>query len=88
MYLKGARMKKTIFSALALVICLVASGAQAADRGPLKYAEGQYDAASGAYTVVRGDDLDAIAERFGVTVAELKEANDVRQGLFLRSQPP
>jgi arylsulfatase len=39
------------------------------------YAEGQYDAGSGVYTVVKGDDLAAIAERFGVAVAELKSQN-------------
>ncbi|MDZ7622408.1 MAG: LysM domain-containing protein [Candidatus Competibacteraceae bacterium] len=50
---------------------LVFGRRQAADKGPLKYAEGQYEAASGAYTVVKSDDLAAIAERFGVTVARL-----------------
>ena len=38
-------MKKSIRLTLVLLAGLVAGGVQAADRGPLKYAEGQYDAA-------------------------------------------
>ena len=45
-------VKKPIISALVLLASLAFSGVQAADRGLLKYAEGQYDAASGVYTVV------------------------------------
>ena len=69
------RTRRGICSALVIVACLTAGGVQAADKGPLKYAEGQYDAATSAYTVVKSDDLDAIAERFGVAVAELKSQN-------------
>ncbi len=69
------RLRWNLHLTLILVAGLVAGGAHAADRGPLKFAEGSYDAASGVYTVVKGDDLDAIAERFGVAVAELKSQN-------------
>ena len=68
-------MKKPICLTLVLLAGLVVASVQAADRGPLKHAEGQYDAASGVYTIVKGDDLAAIAERFGVTVADLKAQN-------------
>ena len=68
-------MKKPICLALILVVGLVAGGAQAADLGPRHHAQGQYDATTASYKVVEGDDLDAIAERFGVAVAVLKEQN-------------
>ena len=70
-------MKKMVCLAVVLLAGLVAGGARAADRGPLKYAEGAFDPATGAYTVVKGDDLDAIAARFGVPVAELKAQNQL-----------
>ncbi len=62
-------------TACALVLLLCASSAQAADSGVRHHAEGQYDAASAVYVVSVGDDLDAIAERFGVSVTELKAHN-------------
>ncbi len=62
-------------TAMAVLVCLGAGAVQAADQGPRRYAEGVFDAASGAYMVVKGDDLAAIAERFGITVADLKEGN-------------
>lgn len=68
-------MKKPIISALVLLAGLVTGGVQAANQGSLKYTEGPYDAASGVYTVVKGDNLAAIAERFGVTASELKSQN-------------
>lgn len=49
--------------------------ADAGDTGPRPRAEGSYDAAIATYQVVKGDDLSAIAERFGVSVAGLKDAN-------------
>ncbi len=63
-----------VSAVLALVVCFAAD-AQAADTGPHRHAQGQYDAATAIYGVVAGDDLDAIAERFEVTVAELKVRN-------------
>ncbi len=88
-------MKKPVYLALVLLVGLAFGGVQAADRGPLKYAEGQYDAASAVYTVVKGDDLDAIAERFGVAVAELKAQNklvsakvEVGQKLVIAASAP
>jgi arylsulfatase len=68
-------VNKPVFSALALLACLAFGAVQAADQGPRRYAEGAFDAATGAYTVVKGDELAAIAQRFGVTVAELKAQN-------------
>jgi hypothetical protein len=47
----------------------------AADHGPQRHAEGDYDARTGTYQVVKGDDLIAIGQRFDVTVDELKVQN-------------
>ncbi len=68
-------MKRVICSILALLACLVFGSVQAADTGPRPHAQGQYDAATATYGVVADDDLAAIAERFGVAVAELKAQN-------------
>jgi hypothetical protein len=68
--------------ALAVLACFIFGSAQAADSGPHKHAEGQYDAASGSYSVAPGDDLDAIAERFGVSVTELKTLNKLESNLI------
>ena len=52
------------------VLGLVGAGAlAAADSGPRQHAEGQYDASTDTDTVVAGNDLTGIAERFGTTVA-------------------
>ena len=67
-----------VFTTLALAACFAAGSVQAADSEPRRHAEGTYDAASGVYTVVAGDDLSTIAERLGVTVAALKEQNKLR----------
>ena len=65
-------------AALTLLLGIALGGvAQAGDAGPRHHAEGTYDAASATYQVVAGDDLAAIAERFGVTVPELKAANQL-----------
>ena len=58
-----ARHSSMAACALALLLCL--DGAEAADSGPRHHAEGQYNAADATYTVVKGDDLAAIAERLG-----------------------
>ena len=68
-------MKRLGVTALTLLLGLGLGAAQAADQGPRHHAEGEYDATTATYTVVKGDDLAAIAERFGVTVAELKAGN-------------
>jgi arylsulfatase len=67
-----------VFTILAVAACFAFGSVQAADSGPRQHAEGSYDAASGVYTVVAGDDLSTIAERLGVTVAALKEQNKLR----------
>ena len=42
---------------------------------PPKHATGYYDPAAHVYTVAEGDDLYAIAKRFGVTVETLRKDN-------------
>jgi hypothetical protein len=66
---------------LAAVAFLGAASVQATDGGPRHHAEGRYDEARATYTVVRGDDLDAIAERFGVGPAQLKAINKLSTDL-------
>ncbi len=65
-----------------VVFWLCLSVAQAADTGPRRHAEGAFDASGAVYTVVAGDDLDAIGARFGVTVEALKAANDLASDLI------
>ncbi|MCB1823561.1 MAG: DUF1214 domain-containing protein [Candidatus Competibacteraceae bacterium] len=62
---------------LALLFGLGLGTAQADDMGSRHHAEGRYDAANATYQVVAGDDLDAIAERFGVTPQALTNANNL-----------
>lgn len=66
---------------LSLLAGLLLGVVQAADQGPLKYAEGQYETSSGMYTVVEDDDLTGIAERFGTSVPDLKAANNLGSDL-------
>ncbi len=86
------RVPRYLFVALAMTLFLGVSGVQAADGRPRHHAEGTLDTAAGIYEVVKGDDLDAIAERLGVTVQALKDANkldsdviDVGQKLVIAS---
>jgi LysM repeat protein len=60
------------------LVCLAAGSVQATDTGPRHQAEGPFAAATGTYVVVRDDDLDAIAQRFGVTLEELMKGNKLR----------
>ena len=48
---------KTVFSILALAVCLAIGSAQAADQGPRHHARGEYDTVTSTYVVVKGDDL-------------------------------
>jgi LysM repeat protein len=65
-------------AALVWATCLVlAAGALAADGGPRHHAQGGYDAATGIYTVVSGDELGAIALRFGVSISALEQQNSL-----------
>ena len=61
--------------ALALLLCCALAGARAADLGPRPQAQGRFDPGTAIYVVVAGDELGGIAERFGVSVAELKGRN-------------
>ncbi|MCG6862337.1 MAG: LysM peptidoglycan-binding domain-containing protein, partial [Chromatiaceae bacterium] len=88
------RMRRYIKWALTLIVCFVAGGLQAADSGSRHHAQGTFDAATGTYEVAKGDDLDAIAERFGVTLQELTKANklssteiEVGQKLAIPGEP-
>lgn len=63
---------------LVLAGCLVfVMAVQAADGGPRHHAEGSYDPATGLYQVAPGDDLGAIASRFGVSLAALEQQNNL-----------
>ncbi|WP_296810703.1 DUF1214 domain-containing protein [Thiocapsa sp.] len=80
---------------IALVCLGVAGTVQAGDSGPRRHAEGQYDPATATYRVVKDDDLTAIAERLGVSVAELRAANglgsdriDIGQALRIATDSP
>jgi arylsulfatase len=65
-------------STILVLLLFVGGGAPAqADQGPRHHAEGTFDVATSTYTVVKGDDLDGIAERFGVTVKELVKVNQL-----------
>lgn len=44
---------------------------------PPEHAKGYFNPDSGDYTIVTGDDLYAIAERFGTTVEKIKEVNEL-----------
>ncbi len=69
---------RRVSAALAVMACVLMASAQASDSGPRHRAEGHYDATSSTYTVARGDNLDAIAERFGIGLTELKAVNKLR----------
>ena len=56
---------------------LLASHTVAADNGPGAHARGGFDAATGVYTVVSGDTLGAIAARFGMSLAQIDQQNDL-----------
>jgi hypothetical protein len=74
----GYRCGKPLgLTALALLFGLGLGMAQADDTGPRHHAEGRYDAANSTYQAVAGDDLEAVAERFGVTVQGLTKANNL-----------
>jgi hypothetical protein len=68
-------IRKWRIAVLALVFGLAVGTAQAADLGSREHAEGRYDAGNSTYLVVRGDELDAVAERFGVSLKELMKVN-------------
>ena len=68
-------MRKPIFLAVALGVCLGFGGAQAADQGARHHAQGEYDSVTATYVVVEGDDLIAISERFELPLDALKTHN-------------
>jgi len=77
---------KVACSVLALSACLAFSSAQAADQGARHHAEGDYDAATGTYEVVKGDDLIKIGERFEVPLDSLKAENNLSSDLIKPGQ--
>ncbi len=55
----------------------IGSALAAEDSGPRQHAEGQYEASTNTYTMVAGDNISEIAERFGTTVGELEKLNQL-----------
>jgi len=72
-------MNKLVLFPIVMAVLFVGapSSASAADEGRRPHAQGQYDPAAAVYVVAPGDDLQDIAGRFGVTVADLREWNDL-----------
>ena len=79
---------RTLSLVVALAGGLTLAGAMAADQGPRHHAEGQYEAAAARYVVTAGDDLTAIAERFGIPMAELKSQNKLASNTIEAGQKP
>ena len=77
---------RRVSASLAMFVCLCVGGAWAADSGPRHHAEGIFDAADSTYSVVPGDDLEAIARRFGIDVANLKTMSDLKSDLIEAGQ--
>lgn len=63
-------------------LLVFSGGTQAADSGPRAHAQGSFDAATGIYTVASGDDLGAIAERFGLRLSTLEQQNNLDSDLI------
>ena len=76
--LRAKVLATTVAAMLSGAMLFGASVAVAADTDPIAGARGDYDAAAGTYTVGAGDNLSAIAKRFGMSVGELETANDLR----------
>ncbi len=66
---------KAVCSAVSLSACLGAGVTYAADQGVRHHAQGQYDTVTATYTVIEGDDLIAIGERFEIPVEALQKLN-------------
>ncbi len=66
---------KTPALCLLLFSILCVGGVLAVDTGPRAHARGSFDAATGVYTVVGGDDLGPIAARFGMSLAQIEQQN-------------
>jgi hypothetical protein len=71
---------------LALTACLSIGSALAADQGARHHAKGEYDAATGTYEVVKGDELIKIGERFEVPLDTLKAENDLSSDVIKPGQ--
>ena len=76
--LRAKVLASTVAALLSGAMLFGASVAVAAETDPIAGARGDYDAAAGTYTVGAGDNLSAIAKRFGTSVGELETANDLR----------
>ncbi|MGE5152934.1 MAG: LysM peptidoglycan-binding domain-containing protein [Bdellovibrio bacteriovorus] len=69
-------------------ICLACAwGILAADGGPRHHAQGGYDAQTGIYRVAPGDELGAIARRFGVSASALEQQNGLSSSEIQVGQP-
>ncbi len=75
----GGRVRGALArSGLALAFALAVTAAlQAADGGPRPHAEGSYNASAGTYQVAPGDNLGAIAQRFGLSLSTLEKQNNL-----------
>ncbi|MGB5831444.1 MAG: haloacid dehalogenase-like hydrolase [Thiohalocapsa sp.] len=77
---------KAACSVLALTACLAIASVQAADQRARHHAKGEYDAATGTYEVVKGDELIKIGERFEVPLDTLKAENDLSSDVIKPGQ--
>ena len=73
-------------TALAAAVLFCTGSLQAADNGLRNHAGGTFDAATGRYEVAKGDDLAGIGARFGVSVADIKEANKLDSDMIAIGQ--
>jgi nucleoid-associated protein YgaU len=71
--LRAKVLAATVAAVLSGAMLFGASVAAAAETDPIAGARGDYDAAAGTYTVGAGDNLSAIAKRFGI---ERRRAGD------------
>ncbi len=69
------RASRLVLPILLLAAALITSSALGADNGPRAHARGGFDAATGVYTVVSGDDLGPVAARFGMSLPQIEQQN-------------